>query len=337
MMEYIRTATREFTAGAAPALRVENRSGSTTVEGQDTDRITVQAVARIWADSAEAADHVFEQILAGIRPQGDTLTVITPEFPESGGWFRFGRGTNVDYAITAPHRTTARIDSRSGRVEVARIAGPLAVESRSGRVAVRAVTSDVALVSRSGAVEVADVGGGLTVDARSGRVSARAVQGDARIVSRSGTVQVERVGGNLAVQSHSGAVHIQGVGGRVEALVLSGRVSVSEVGAGAQVEAKSGVISLTAVRGPARARTASGDIIFRGAVLGDLDLHAASGSVRLEVDLAHPFRIDAETAAGSIHSDLSPRRDDTPPPAGAPTVRVRTASGSIRIGRSTGF
>lgn len=336
-MEYIRTATTEYPTGDRLTLEVESRSGNTVVEGQDVDRVTVQIVVHVWEESADAADDFLDQVMAGIRHHGDTLTIAAPQVSSSGPWLQFGRGARVDYALTVPRRTACRISSRSGRTEVARIAGPVAVEQRSGRAAVRAIAGDVQIVNRSGATEVEDVGGRLVLESRSGKVLVRAVQGDARIASYSGGVQVEGIGGNLEVHARSAAVQVERVGGSLAAHSQSGRVAAGDVGGEARIEARSGAVVLSACRDGARVRTASGSLTFRGPVLGDLDIEAASGGIRLEVDPAHPFFIDAETASGSIHSDLAPRRDNNPPPAGAPAVRVRTASGGIRISRYNGF
>lgn len=317
-MEYIRAATRDYATGSRVALEVDCRSGNTVVEGQDVDHVTVQVVAHVWEDSPEAADGVLARILAGIRHQGGTLVIRTPELGGAGPWFLFGRGTRVDYAITVPHDSECRISSRSGRVEVARVGGPVEIEQRSGRTSVREIGADVAISTRSGSTDVEDVRGAVSVAAHSGKVSVRVVGGDVRASSHSGAVQVERVGGN------------------VEARSQSGRVTATEVAGHARVEAASGSVNLNTGRGGA-VRTASGSVTFRGAVQGDLTIQTASGSVSLEVDPERPFQIEAESTSGSISSSLQPRRDGTPPPEGAPRVVIRTASGSIRISRYSGF
>ena len=49
----------------------------------------------------------------------------------------FGRGTRVDYAITVPRLTECRLSGRSGRIEVARVIGPVDVSQGSGKVSKR--------------------------------------------------------------------------------------------------------------------------------------------------------------------------------------------------------
>ena len=337
-MEYVRTATTEYPIEGRLTLHVESRSGNTVVQGQDTDRVTVQIVARIMEETEDAADEIMDRILQGIRHHGDTLTVITPPLSQSPSpWALFGRGSRVDYTITVPHQTACRLTSRSGPIELARVAGPAQIEQRSGRVTVRAIGADVQIANRSGPTEAEDIQGSLSVESRSGKVTARNIGGDARIASHSGGVQVERVAGNAQVGAHSGSVHVERVSGALAAQSLSGRVVAEDVGGDVRIDVKSGGATLTGARGKSSLRTASGGLTFRGPVLADLDVVAASGGVRLEVDPIRPFFIDAETSSGSIHSDLPPRRDGGPPPADAPKVRIRTASGGIRISRYSGI
>jgi hypothetical protein len=334
-MEYTRTASREFEVGDRLTLDIDGRSGNTVVEGRETDRVTVQIIARVVEDSTEAADEVLEQILGGIRHDGDQMRIITPSISGSGPWFLFGRGMRVDYTLTVPRATTCRIASRSGRVEAVRVDGPVQVEQRSGRTTVREIGGDVRVNSRSGSTEIDEVDGSIEISAHSGRIAARGIRGDARLSSHSGSIEAERVDGSVEAICHSGNLQIMTVGGDVKAVCHSGRMSVEEVGGDAVMEAGSGPVMLTGARGRARVRGNSGSITVRGPVLGDMELQTSSGGIRLEVDPDRPFFIDAESVSGSVHSDIPPRRDG-PPSEDAPRVQARTTSGSIRLSRYVG-
>ena len=314
-MEYIRTATLEYPTGETARLEYDGRAGNLLVDGAETDRVTVQVVAHVFEESAEAADAVLDRIVAGIEHAGDTVRIAPPPIAPAGPWFLVSRAGRVDYEVTVPRRTACRLTGRSGRIEVARVRGPLEISQKSGRTSVRAVESDVRIASKSGNIEVEDVGGALVARAHSGRVLAARVQGDANVQSASGAVRVEHVGGNVSAHSASG---------RVEAVDVAGN---------ATLETASGRLLLAQCRGSARLRSVSGAVRFQGPVLGDLDIAVTSGSIHLNVDPSRPFFVDAETQSGSIRSDL-PRREGGPPPEGAPTVRLRSLSGAIRIGRA---
>ena len=259
-MEFLRTLTREFEGGDKAELAIDNRAGMVTVRGEDTKRVRVEVVARLWAESEDEADDQMELVAHGIRQEGKRVIVRAPALPQSSLFMLFGRGTRIEYQVTAPRSSTGTLLSRSGRVEIENLAGPLSVEARSGRVTVREI------------------------------------RGDTRIVSRSGSVQAESIAGSLAVESRSGSVR------------------VSDCAGSATVASRSGAVR------------------YEGAVRGDFDINVRSGSVRLSVDPDSSFFLDAESAHGTVRSDLHLRRGGGAARTGGPTVRIRTRSGSIHIG-----
>jgi hypothetical protein len=313
-MEYLRTAEREFPAGDDFALEYEGRSGNIVVEGGDVDRARVQIVAHIYEETAEAADATLQRIADGVRMEGNTLRILPPQIVTGGFFFFANRGARVDYAVTVPRRTRCKLVSSSGRVEVARVAGPLDVAQKSGRTSVRGSEADVRLVSKSGSTDVEDVRGSLVAQAQSGKVAAENVRGDAKLSSHSGQVKVEHVGGNLFARTHSGRIDALGVGGAANLASHSGRLSLSSAG---------GEVTL---------HTMSGAIAFEGQANANITIGTTSGGIHFDVDPAKPFFLDAETVSGSIRSDLPPRQGEGPPPEGAPTVKLRTVSGAIRLG-----
>ncbi len=76
--------------------------------------------------------------------------------------------------------------------------------------------------------------------------------------------------------------------------------------------------------------SASGSVEFRGRVAQPISMEVTAGSVRLAVSRDSGFFLDAESRAGSVRSEL-PVGYLERPPKDAPTVRVRTQSGTIRV------
>ena len=296
-MEYIRTFTVEFDVGREAELSIENRSGAVSIRGDDTEQVRVEVVARLWAEGDVEADEQADLIRRGIRQDGRRVTIRAATLLRPRPLFFFGRGPRVDYQLTVPRATRAKILSRSGRVEVENVAGPLDIEPRSGRVSLREIGGDATVSSRSGAVHAESMAGSLSVVSRSGGVKAQDIQGDVTVQIRSGSLQLEDVRGNVKIEARSGSATISNVGG---ALTI---------------------------------KTGSGSIRYSGPVRGPFDITVISGSVRLAPDPDSSFVLDAQTTSGSVRSDLPVR--EGPPPSGAaaaPTVRIRTISGSIHIG-----
>jgi len=296
-MEHIRTISLALDVGERVELRLENRSGAVSVGGEDTRQVAIEVTARLWAESEADADAQAEEIVRGILRDGHRIIIRAPALVWPGPFF-FGRGPRIDYRITSPRATAAHINSRSGRVEVENILGPLEVEARSGRVDTRGIGADTTIVSRSGSVQAENIAGCLAIDSRSGGVQVRRCERDVAVHSRSGSLRVEHVGGSLRADCRSGSLAIAGVGG---ALTVRAR---------------------------------SGSLRYEGPVQGPFDLELMSGSAILAVDRESRFYLDAETMSGSVRSDLPLHRGSAGGPSrggAGPRVRVRTRSGSIRI------
>lgn len=276
-MEYIRTLSKEFSVGSSAELRVESRSGTVYIHGEETDRARIEVVARLWAETDEEADDQAVLIERGIRQDGQKVSIRAPTLVAPNIFMIFGRGPRIDYQITVPRATTGNIVSRSGRVEIEHLAGPLEVEARSGRVSVRNIKGNLTIVSRSGAVQAEAIGGSVAIESRSGAVRVSDCHGSATIDSRSGATQIEDVGGALKVESRSGTVR------------------------------------------------------YEGAVNAGVQISVTSGSIRLALDRDSVFYLDAESAHGSVRSDMPLRRGGGSASSGGFTVRVRTRSGSIHV------
>lgn len=311
-MEQRGTTTVTLPTGPRAILTYEGGSGSLTVEGADAGEVTITVSVQVRAEDDLA--EVLRRVEQGIRHDGERVQISAPRLVDGGPWFSFGRASRIDYSVRVPRATECRLVGRSGRVEVSGVRGPVAVDGRSGRTAVRDVAAPVRITTRSGATVVERGGTAVEVQSQSGSIDVREVGGDLRAVSKSGRISIDRVGG------------------RVDAAAESGRIDVNEVRGSARLRSASGRLTLTWARA-AELRTVSGAIRFASPVLGDVTAEAVSGAIQVDVDPGRPFFIDAESQSGSVRSDLPPRAGAPPAPGSAPTVRLRTVSGSIRIGR----
>ncbi len=228
-MEFIRTLDVSFDVGDATRLSVESQSGTVAVRGDGGRSVRVEVVARLWAEDDAEADDQAELIRRSIQHEGDKVTIKTPALLRPRPFLFFGHSRpRVDYQITVPTKTQAKIDSRSGSIEVEAIAGPLRIASRSGKVIVSDVTSDVEVRSRSGSIQAESIGGSLHVESRSGSMRIKSCRGDASLESRSGSVTIEDIGGRLKAGIRSGSFKYDGaVHGSFDIGVTSGSVRLA--------------------------------------------------------------------------------------------------------------
>jgi hypothetical protein len=301
-MEHVRRVSREFPTGERAVLHVEARSGSVVVDARRLESVQVEAEVHIWSDDEAVADEAVRLVEDGIEQDGrDRVIIRAPSLPDSGGgWNLLGlgrRGARIDYRVRVPVRTSVRVLSRSGRVEVTGTEGRAHVEVLSGRCELRDITGETTVNARSGSVHVERANGDVQAEARSGRVRITDVQGNVTAESRSGVIELARISGEVRARARSGPVTIEEAGGAVHA------------------------------------RSRAGPLRFRGAVRGDLDIEVITGPITLEVDPDQPFYVDAESRIGQVTSDLPRRSSNGVPGNAGPKVRLRTHVGPIRLTR----
>ena len=196
---------------------------------------------------------------------------------------------------------------------VPKLAITVRVPTGSG-IAARTASADVRAAGRYSVAQV---------EAASADVRVEEVSGDAQLKAASGDLTVGRVGGGLRMSSASGDLKIGDVMGDVSADTASGDITVRSVG------------------GSLRVRTASGDIEVGVVRRGQTNLRSASGDVEVGVAAGTGVWLDVSTASGTTRNDLSmgggPAEPGSPGKEAATLeLRIRTASGDVRIRRVTG-
>jgi len=303
-VQYHRTVECTFEVGPRPTLRVANSRGELVVVGEDREDIVLVAQLSTDADSEREGEARLDAIRLPTHQAGDIVTVGPPEHDESPtgavtifgfrvgvGW---GSGTRVAMQLRVPRECTVHAAHRSGTLRAHGLHADLHIESRSGRVEVGDIRGNVRIEARSGGTEARDITGNLTVDVRSGKVEVEQVTGDVRLETRSGSLTARDITGPISIRGRSGRIRLEDVDGRFEV------------------------------------STTSGSVEYRGRVAHPGTINVHHGSVRLAVTRDSGFYMDAESHNGSVRSEL-PVDYLERPPADAPTVRVRTHNGSIRV------
>ncbi len=182
------------------------------------------------------------------------------------------------------------------------------------------VPAGSALAGRSASADVR-AGGVYSVvqlDVASADVAVEEVTGDADLGAASGDLTIGRVGGALRIKSASGRLRIGDVNGDVNAETASGDIVVRSGG------------------GSMRASTASGDIEVGSLREGHAELRTASGDVEVGVAVGTGVWLDLDTASGKSLTDLATPSQPGSPAGAALELRIRTASGDIRVRRAVG-
>jgi DUF4097 and DUF4098 domain-containing protein YvlB len=283
LSRYEREITRYFQTGLAPRLDIKAVNGAITVLGEDRGDVFVRARARFRAHSDEEAADLVRSIEAGIRAEGDVVTVHAPD---SGDGFRSGFGfgsdrhLHLDFEVMVPREASLEMVSVNGGVEVRSLGGNATIRMVNGGYHLEGLGGAVSFRSVNGEGAIRDVSGDLEMDYKNGRTS------------------VEHIGGNVTLNALNSRVEITGAGAAVSLRVLNGAVRISgPVGGDVSIDLKNGNIVLIVPPDSRFDFDASSEL---GAVTSDLPVRettAPSGEARLP-------RVKLHTHSGSIRLEV---------------------------------
>jgi DUF4097 and DUF4098 domain-containing protein YvlB len=163
---------------------------------------------------------------------------------------------------------------------------------------------------------------------------------DSQIQARaeSGGIRVDGVRGPVECKTESGGIEIRDVAADVRAAAESGGVHIRNIKGSVSARAESGGIEAMEVAGRIDVETQSGSIRLDQTTAAPINARAASGGVTVKLAPASGYDISAETASGRIsvpamlvQGAYSPHHVDGKIGNGGPLVRIRAASGSVRI------
>lgn len=142
-------------AAALSALQVISHNGAISVAGTPAAQevqVRVEIRVRGWSE-AEARDNLAR--LEVSREQREGTLILAGKVPED---LDETCSPSFSFAVTAPDRLAARLDSHNGDVTVRGLAGALAVATHNGGVEVRAEPPRLTVATHNGTV-VAELGG----------------------------------------------------------------------------------------------------------------------------------------------------------------------------------
>jgi DUF4097 and DUF4098 domain-containing protein YvlB len=160
------------------------------------------------------------------------------------------------------------------------------------------------------------------------------VYSDVRFDVASADVEVAEVTGDVALDAASGHLSVGRAGGSVRAKSASGSVRLGDVTGDVNADTASGNIRTGAITGSLRAATASGDIEIGSLHQGEASIRSASGDITVGVTPGTAIWMDVNTASGKSVTDLTAQGEHIPDDQVELQLRVRTASGDIRVHRA---
>jgi hypothetical protein len=147
----------------------------------------------------------------------------------------------------------------------------------------------------------------------------------------SGSVQAVTIAGPAQLNTVSGRIRIGDVTESVTAKTASGRVELGRVGGDINVGTVSGRIEIGTAEASVTAQTATGRVQIDRVTRGKTEVSTVSGAIEANVAPGAGIYLDLASISGRVTSDLATSQDGGDVDL---SLRCRSASGSIRIGRA---
>jgi DUF4097 and DUF4098 domain-containing protein YvlB len=199
------------------------------------------------------------------------------------------------------------------------------------------IGADLDIKTASADVELNGSFGEVSVKSASGDVTADRVMGDMQVHTASSDLSVESVLGRLQFHTASGDMRSDRVEGGLVATTASGDIEVGSAYQRVEVRDTSGEIRLGDVLGDASIIGVSGDVRVLSCGAGRVQVRTVSGDVSVGIPQGTTFEIDAESKAGSVHSDIPLESSMGTSGAGPDvSISVRSVSGDVLVERAVG-
>jgi len=338
--------TLKVDASKPITLKVIDEAGGATLTGADVDTVQVRAVKTAYDSTQARADAEVKTVQYSIEQTGNTIT-LKYQLPKS---MNFNNNVNtVDFIVTVPTKTTADINTSTGKVNVTGLQGQVSIDNKFGDITVEQVDGALDAKTNSGGIDVTSVtagsrnvdvnsgfgsvsisqvsGASVTAQSNSGKVDLKNVRAtkDMQLSSDFGNVKFDTgAAGTLTVSTKSGSIDLTSVNVSGALVVQNdfGDVNLEQVNAKSyDLQTNSGSINVEGAKGSVKATDGFGNITIKNAENATLQLNTKSGGIDFQGSLGK--------GPHTVHSDFG-EIEMSMPPDSALNVDLQTDFGKIQ-------
>jgi DUF4097 and DUF4098 domain-containing protein YvlB len=187
-----------------------NISGDVEIQTWNRNEVKVNAMKRSTAGSVQKAKANADRLKIEVRREDGRLKIET-KYPE--GHIELRKfNVSVDYTLTVPARASVTVNTVSGDVLAANMAGLAKLTSVSGDVRAERMKSGGVFTTVSGDVELSQIAGDVEASDVSGDISLSDLSGSVKAETVSGDVVAARLSGarSVSISVHSGEITYDG-------------------------------------------------------------------------------------------------------------------------------
>jgi len=282
-------------------LTINNANGNIILTTNTENKLKVEAIKHIYAESKEEADLVSEHVQISVSAADGHFT-IEPQFlrihNRSPSFWQKVLGKSgepsygsIDFVISVPTDCNADVYNTSGNIEVAGVRGKLLISGTAGNVAVRDGQGDIEIATTSGKVALNEIEGNIHINANGSDISYYTINGDIEIRNSSGRTTGEYLIGDLLISQTTGHIDLKHIEGDVRIKSTSGKISVLQDYGAVDIATESGDIQVKTELNSSKdyfIETISGTIrfIIPEASSGQVKLEAGSGDIDTQIPIS---------------------------------------------------
>ncbi len=314
-------------------ISISNPNGTVTVTTNPDEKLRIDAVKNIYAESQEEAEFVADHVQVEVSDTDGHFSIeprfLKIEHRSPSFWQKLlGQGSDlshgsVDFIISAPPDCNLDIYNPQGKVEISGLRGTVTISAETGEVETRDILGGVNITSSTGAVTVKDIEGPVFIKTNGSDLSFYSINGELEVRNSTGTVTGDYLTGDLALTQQGGAIEINHVEGNIRIKSASADVKIDQDYGALDVSTETGDIEILTALNSTRdyfVETVSGSIRFMvpEASGGKVNLEAGS----CEIDTQIPIAIDSFSRtriSGSFGN-------------GGPKISLVTTAGNITFG-----
>jgi DUF4097 and DUF4098 domain-containing protein YvlB len=216
---------RHFDAGPGGKLVVDVDFGTVEVKG-DTDGKTVGISAR---RTVEMSDKALEKEFVAAAPItiSQENNIVTVRARSNRQWKWNGNHTRMDavYVVTVPNNFNADLHTGGGEIKASDLTGQIQANSAGGRLDFARIHGPVDGKTAGGTVKLTECDGDMKIQSRGGQIQSLGGKGSLDAHTAGGQISVRDFAGGVAVGTKGGQLNFDNVHGPLTATTGGGAIN----------------------------------------------------------------------------------------------------------------
>lgn len=158
---YSRLIKKEYEVYPTVLVNISNKYGPVRIEGWAQNRIRIEALTEVQAESEQAAAQVFDRIKTEMNIQQRLVNIQTEIEPANTSWWPFPGMQTADYSIGIrvylPRPAAISLLNKHGKVALRNIMGNISAEVISGDVLGSDLKGEITLNQKDGAINLEQI------------------------------------------------------------------------------------------------------------------------------------------------------------------------------------